>query len=53
MQRGGAGNINSQHVPPTTSVPHDAVIVPEPAIVPTSGEGDFHVGVRFPPLYHF
>lgn len=46
-QRGGAGNIASAHIPPKPGAPHDATVVPEPAIVPASVEGDVHVGVCF------
>lgn len=44
-QRGGAGNIASAHIPPNSGAPHDATVIPEPAMRPTSADVDFHVGV--------
>ncbi|GKZ87886.1 hypothetical protein AnigIFM59636_005802 [Aspergillus niger] len=41
--RGGAGNIGSPHVRPTSKIPHDAEMIPELAIR-QSVDGDYHTG---------
>lgn len=48
-QRGGAGNIGSPHVRPSTpGVVHDNVVIPDSA-VRESLDGDYHIGVSPPP----
>lgn len=44
--RGGAGNIASPHVRPTSLIPHDADVIPDMAVrhVDAEGEGGVHVG---------
>lgn len=56
LQRGGAGNIGSPHIPPAKQ-PHDTDVIPEIAIR-ESTDNDYHTGVcilasalSFFPLY--
>jgi hypothetical protein len=45
-QRGGAGNIGSPHIRPSTpGKAHDTEAIPD-IVVRDSLEGDYHVGVR-------
>ncbi|KAJ5555605.1 hypothetical protein N7535_008039 [Penicillium sp. DV-2018c] len=43
IQRGGAGNIGSPNVRPSTNVPHDVEVIPEHALRPSNDE-TYHTG---------
>lgn len=44
LQRGGAGNIGSPMMRPTSKVPHDTEMIPELAVRHSTDE-TFHIGV--------
>lgn len=52
LQRGGAGNIGSPMVRPTSRVPHDAEMIPELAVRNSTDE-IYHVGVSEADIFHF
>jgi hypothetical protein len=52
LQRGGAGNIGSPMVRPTSKTPHDSEMIPELAVRNSSDE-IYHVGVRKRDRFHF